>query len=654
MKKINNYFILFLSILLLNGCEECEEVFATAVGDSMDSEFCGWTVSTHYGGMTDPSNPNNIIQNPDASVGVLYDTRQNQTAPNGGDWGTTVPSMRPTNWTVANIGQVFGIATDSNNNIFLASSDIYSRNNWGTKSLESGNNNRPSSCTQIYKCYPPSYIPEPFASLPSNCEALNGIGNIAYDYVNNQLFASNLEDGKIYRISASGLVEDSYDPWMADNQAVGIAPQDERVWGIGVNVEDGVSKLYFAKNNLGSQVMYSIDLVDGLFPVQGSERVVTNIQGANSANIISDIAFSIDGSTMICAEYGNINQSSVISFQNSNGVWSQSAAQYYVGENIDRDGANTAGGVDFGPMNDGADASGECDQLVWATGKYLNANSVTGEIAGLQSFDVLGNNSYDASSPSSNSATDIFIDLDGLYANPCDLSNSLIVNAGFEDLVNPNDPPNGLAQLSKAQNWVQATAATSDFFYASNYNGEGTFTMPPLPNGSNGYAGTFFEALSWVEYVGACLSDPILANTEHSFSLLVGAPGASGFTSPLIDIDLVLLGIPTCSFPISGSECKEGQYDELARIPLNLPELTWETVEATFTPTANYDAIMFGLSCTSTNPQYPMYYLLVDDIIINQGEPCNGMEGITDYPGDVELFKCEGCFGPEALNAYIN
>lgn len=657
MKNYNIYILLFLSILCFNACEECEEVFPTISGNSVDSDFCGWTVSTFYGGMADPSNANKILQDPDASVGILYDTRQNQSAPTGGDWSSTINKLEPTAWTVSNIGQVFGVAMDRDDNIFLASSDIYALNNWAGKSLESGNNNRPISCSQIYKCLPPNYIPEPFVNLPSSCDPLNGIGNIAYDYVNDQLFASNLEDGKIYRINNLGEIQDSYDPWLPDNFAAGIAPIEERVWGIGINVEEGVSKIYFAKSVLSSFEMYSLELEDGMFPTQGSERLVLNLPGNGAKNytMISDLAFSQDGSTMVYAEYGVINQSHVKSLTNANGTWSPSGSQYYVGANVGIDGANTAGGVDFGPINSGAESSADCDQLIWATGKNLKANAVVGDVVGLQAFDVVGNGSFNSSSPTSNSATDIFIDLDGLYVDPCALSSSLILNAGFEELVNPNNPPNSVSQLDRAESWEQATQATSDFFYVPSYNGEGFFDITPPTNGSNGYAGAIIDLSgNYVEYIGACLSAPIIANTQHSFSILVGSPAAGTYNFDVMDLDLVLLGIPTCSFPISGIECKEGQYTELARIPLNVAESTWENVETTFTPSANFDAIMFSLSCNTPNPMFDKYYLLVDDIIINQGEPCSGMEEITDYPGDVELFKCAGCAGPKSLTSFIN
>jgi len=137
--------------------------------------------------------------------------------------------------------------------------------------------------------------------------------------------------------------------------------------------------------------------------------------------------------------------------------------------------------------------------------------------------------------------------------------------------------------------------------------------------------------------------------------LLVGAAVNGQFSSPELDKDLVLLGISGCTLPINGQECKEGSiYDELARIPLNIPEGTWQNVSTTFTTSSNYEAIMFGLTCDNSTSKYDKYYALFDDIIITQGQPCTGNEVIKDFPGDVELFKCEGCFGPETINTYIN
>ena len=61
-----------------------------------------------------------------------------------------------------------------------------------------------------------------------------GLGNIAYDCECNQLFVTNMEDGKIYRLSMGGTTLSTFDHATPDNGLPGFAPPGEKVWGIGV------------------------------------------------------------------------------------------------------------------------------------------------------------------------------------------------------------------------------------------------------------------------------------------------------------------------------------------------------------------------------------------------------------------------------------
>ena len=80
-----------------------------------------------------------------------------------------------------------------------------------------------------------------------------GLGDIAYDPTHDQLFTTNLLDGKIYRITGlnnpTGTVASVYDPFAADpgNATYPVVAQ-QRCWGIGVNRDnDGVTRVYFAR-----------------------------------------------------------------------------------------------------------------------------------------------------------------------------------------------------------------------------------------------------------------------------------------------------------------------------------------------------------------------------------------------------------------------
>jgi hypothetical protein len=84
--------------------------------------------------------------------------------------------------------------------------------------------------------------------------------------------------------------------------------------------------------------------------------------------------------------------------------------------------------------------------------------------------------------------------------------NSLIPNSSFEDTA---CCPTQFSQMRCAKGWVQASAATSDYFntcgITSVYN-----KPPPLPPGGDGYVGYLDVDMEvrrvYKEYIGACLN----------------------------------------------------------------------------------------------------------------------------------------------------
>jgi len=196
-------------------------------------DYTGWTVATC-----------NAEAGTGGRVGILYDTRATTTAPAGVDWSPSIDHIAPANWTIDEIGQVFGIATDGSANVYLASSDVY----------DTQFDSDPFGPATIFKASPNNgFTAVEWATLPNTGGALNGIGNIVYDDATGHLYASNLEDGMIYSLDASGNIVDTYDPWTADTGAAGIVTSSEQVWGIGINDEGASKKLYFARISAGER-----------------------------------------------------------------------------------------------------------------------------------------------------------------------------------------------------------------------------------------------------------------------------------------------------------------------------------------------------------------------------------------------------------------
>ena len=369
------------------------------------STYTGWAVATCNG----EANSND-------PVGVIYDVRNTGAAPQSDDWAPTIDEIHPANWTLNQIGQVFGIALGENDDVYLGASDIYDTN-YDTDPFGPG---------QIFKAEASNdFLATAFVELPNSGGPLNGIGNLVYDKMYHVLYASNLEDGKIYQIGSDGTILDTYDPWTADNGASGIVAKSERVWGIGMNVEDGIQKIYFARISGSTRDMYSIALSNGGFPSAGSEVIeFSNIIGNGLR--ISDIAFSDDGTEMIFAERGTkfttgAHNSKMLRYSLINGTW-QMDLKYFVGAWVTEQypsiqvttGENSAGGVSFGPTNVDDSIEG-CDQVVWTTMNYMQIPD--GDLFyGIQGIDVNGNNAA-GSSTDPNWETDIIIDFDGEYDN---------------------------------------------------------------------------------------------------------------------------------------------------------------------------------------------------------------------------------------------
>jgi hypothetical protein len=102
---------------------------------------------------------------------------------------------------------------------------------------------------------------------------------------------------------------------------------------------------------------------------------------------------------------------------------------------------------------------------------------------------------------------DLLIDLndDECICEGLDGYSSLIQNQSFEDTL---CCPETVSQLDCAENWIQASEATSDYYNLCGYTHIVYMTPPevPLPGDGSGYVGFFEEAYAYHEMIGSCLS----------------------------------------------------------------------------------------------------------------------------------------------------
>lgn len=257
--------------------------------NTFDGFECGQAVVTCFSGFLNNTPANGI--DPNAAVFALVDLRDQSGAIPGNYWqsASTSKIYHAPGWNAANMGQVFGIATAPNNEIYLTSTTVYG-------CQPDFNPFGPAGASGIYRIDPITGAVSQFVTTgpfsPGSPQIPNsggGLGNIAYDLNHNQFFVTNQSDGRIYRIDASGNVLDRFDPQFLAHPSPcnpgvlpGFAPLGQRLWGIGYNQVDG--KLYFARwvEDKGricptaNNQIFSI----GIDPVTGN-FLATNCSGGN-------------------------------------------------------------------------------------------------------------------------------------------------------------------------------------------------------------------------------------------------------------------------------------------------------------------------------------------------------------------------------------
>ncbi len=296
---------------------------------------------------------------------VAFDLTNDDAVPVGTNWAA--PQWSHPDWTRTNLGTIFGVAMDDQGRGFVAHSSVFSS---GTSRDLVG---ALGAAGSIYQIDAATGAPSVFATLPQTqdpaiapaTEAWPGIGNIAWDFDHGQLFASNFDDGRIYRIDGAGNVIDAWDHATDTlslggaaeaGDADGFAPLGERVWAVCPTVD----RLYYSvwgedigRGGLGtSNQIWSVALNGFGSIVPGTRNLEFELPDySNDASMpVSDIAID-DQCCMLLAERSMANdtgtaahQSRGLRYCHDGAAWAQDLT-YQVGTY--GTGANASGGVDF-------------------------------------------------------------------------------------------------------------------------------------------------------------------------------------------------------------------------------------------------------------------------------------------------------------------
>ncbi len=366
-------------------------------------------VQNGYAAGTCYSDFNSQPSNPDGYVVVLMDVRQANLQTLDQNWSPPMwhgPGSSP--WKRSNLGEVFGLCFDPTGNIYVSATIVYGNSTPGG----------PGGSGAIYQLDGTSGAITTFTTLPNAGNV--GLGNIAWDAANNQMFATNFEDGKIYRISSAGVVLSTYDPFAADGGASGLAPYGELIWGIGVYN----NTVYFGRWNentnnpsaITDNQVWSVALtgageftgsLNGAGDYAGNENleITTPAFTSNYSNPVSDIAFSGAGRMLIAERTVSINsglfshwwpahQSRVLEYEDPGGGWASTGNTFNLG-NYNGGLGNSAGGVDYayGSYNQADGMIEDCDDAMWGSGDALHFGSpYTDYIYGWQWLPASGGN----------------------------------------------------------------------------------------------------------------------------------------------------------------------------------------------------------------------------------------------------------------------
>ncbi len=203
---------------------------------------------------------------------------------------------------------------------------------------------------------------------------------------------------------------------------------------------------------------------------------------------------------------------------------------------------------------------------------------------------------------------------------------SLIPNPSFETM---NCCPSTYSQMNCAGSWIQASSATSDYMNTCGivFGAATAAGLLPFPDG-NGIVGTIFSP-GWQEYVGACLSSPMIAGTPYTIQMNIASTPIGGqgevCNGGIIDygpIDIVIYGTTNCAnLPFAGTGCPPSPAWQVLGQANYTPLPAWGVISISFVPPVNITGIILGSPCTlpaSYSPPsgcYPYFYY--DNLLLN-------------------------------------
>lgn len=216
---------------------------------------------------------------------------------------------------------------------------------------------------------------------------------------------------------------------------------------------------------------------------------------------------------------------------------------------------------------------------------------------------------------------------------------SLIPNPSFEDY---NCCPTGLMQLNCSKNWIQASAATSDYFHTCGFTQDPMRGSPPLPlPAGNGYVG-FLDLMNhplrnstYKEYVGACLTNTMQAGKDYTLSFWIGFGTPGNSYGPRAITTLGIFGTSKCAnLPFGGNNgwlCPTNypNWFQLTTVTASGTR-KWVKVTVKLKPNQTVEALVIGPGCTRADG---LYYYFIDELLLEETAKFDSLQlAITGNP----------------------
>lgn len=299
------------------------------------------------------------------------------------------PRFEHASWTREHLGSVFGVTSDAAGDVYLSHGSFMLGATVGSIGGGTGAIIRVASGTGT---------PSLLVSLPQSLPLSGpGLGTVSWSCAHDSLYASNFEDGRIYRIDPAqppaARVQSAWD-FATDSltiggaaepgDAPGIAPLGERVWAL-IASDDRLYFSIWSRDGLtpdgAANTIWSVALDVHGDPVPGTTTLEITLDAPDDLTApVASLAF--DGACCLFAAQRPMNgffttahDAELLRFCWSKGPdggqWQRSGA-YPIGEIDD----SAAGGVAVDPAPNG---------FVWATGDFLLAVPPTYGVQGLPS-----------------------------------------------------------------------------------------------------------------------------------------------------------------------------------------------------------------------------------------------------------------------------